>query len=86
MSPETVPLEIATHVVRAAFAVVLGIPEDELHDRDDFFALGGHSLGALALVARIEEETSVELSLALFVEQPTIGAIAHSVATANPAG
>jgi acyl carrier protein len=75
----TKSLESATDVARAAFAAVLGLPVEDLADDDDFFALGGHSLAALAVVVRIEEETGVELSLGSFVEQATIAAVAAAV-------
>nr|WP_234320317.1 non-ribosomal peptide synthetase [Streptomyces sp. SBT349] len=41
-----------------------------------FFALGGHSLGAVRLLHRMAEEHGVELSMARFFRAPTIRAVA----------
>ncbi|WP_353940575.1 condensation domain-containing protein [Streptomyces sp. HUAS MG91] len=38
---------------------------------DDFFALGGHSLQVLELVARVEKNTGAELDLEAWLEEPT---------------
>lgn len=47
---------------------------------DDFFALGGHSLLATRAVAKIRERFGVSLSLADFLREPTIRAVAPCVA------
>ncbi|WPZ32673.1 amino acid adenylation domain-containing protein [Thalassobaculum sp. OXR-137] len=43
---------------------------------DGFFDLGGHSLKAVQVVARIRREFGVEVSLAAFLRRPTIAALA----------
>ncbi|VVN03344.1 Linear gramicidin synthase subunit B [Pseudomonas fluorescens] len=50
-------------------------------DSDDhFFLLGGNSIAATQMVARLREELSLELNLRLLFEAPTLGAFAVAVA------
>ncbi|HEY6558875.1 MAG TPA: amino acid adenylation domain-containing protein, partial [Polyangiaceae bacterium] len=46
---------------------------------DNFFDSGGHSLLAVRLFARIENELGAALSLSAFVQSPTIGALARQI-------
>jgi amino acid adenylation domain-containing protein len=46
---------------------------------DDFFELGGQSLIAAAVAARVERELAVDLPLALFFQAPTIAEISDHV-------
>ncbi len=46
---------------------------------DDFFALGGHSLVALQVAARLRETTGVEPPIALVFEHPRLEAFARAV-------
>lgn len=46
----------------------------------NFFQLGGHSLLAVRLLHAVNEEFAVKLNLAEFLQQPTVRAMAHSVA------
>ena len=60
---------------------LLGV--EEIATEDDFFALGGHSLAAVRLFARIRKHYAVDLPLATLFQAPTLGALAAVVAHAG---
>ena len=61
---------------------LLGVP-DPAPD-DNFFALGGHSLTATFLVARIQTEFDVQIRLRQLLRHPTITAQLELIAAAPP--
>ncbi len=64
---------------------VLGIPpEVALGVHDDFFALGGHSLTATRLIARIRGALATDVSLSTVITAPTIAGLARAL-SARPA-
>lgn len=71
------PVETA---IAQAWRELLGV--DTVSRDDDFFALGGHSLAAVRLFAKIRRHFSVDLPLATLFQAPTLGALAELVAQA----
>jgi thioesterase domain-containing protein/acyl carrier protein len=69
--------------VCAIFEEVLGV--DAVAPTDNFFDLGGSSLSTLSVVIRLEQVFQRSLSSALLLENPTPGALALVLKSANPA-
>lgn len=73
--------------VLAVWQEVLGT--GDIGAGDDFFQLGGHSLAAAQVVARLQDRFGVDLPVTLVFEQPTIseqaGTVAETVARADRA-
>ncbi|NEE04952.1 peptide synthetase, partial [Streptomyces sp. SID7499] len=72
-----------TDDVARLFAEVLSV--EAIAPDDDFFALGGTSLTATALVSRIRVELALEASVATVFEAPTPAELANALAPAAPA-
>ena len=60
----------------AIWSEVLGIKKNTISIDDDFFRLGGHSLKAAILTAKIHKELNVKLPIAEIFRTPTIREIA----------
>jgi amino acid adenylation domain-containing protein len=59
---------------------------DEVGTDDDFFRLGGDSIAAIHLIARIRGTFAVEIPFGDFVRNPTVAATAQSLEEATPGG
>lgn len=68
--------------IAAAWRELLGV--ELINQDDDFFALGGHSLAAVRLFARIRKVFGVDLPLATLFETPTLGALVERVRAECP--
>lgn len=58
---------------------------EQIGIHDDFFDFGGHSLMAMRAVSQIEERFGVNLSLAEFLEAPTIAGLAEKLSNEGQA-
>jgi len=63
--------------LRELWAEVLGVRELDIGVTDDFFALGGHSLSATQVAARIRSVFEIELPLRRLFDHPTIAETAE---------
>ncbi|PRY36803.1 acyl carrier protein [Umezawaea tangerina] len=58
---------------------VLETPRESFADGDDFFAVGGTSMRAMALVQRISDEFGAGFGLGELLADPSFGAVARAV-------
>lgn len=75
-------MELRTHLSMIWSQVLKLDPQHTLVDADDFFALGGWSLLALAVANRVGQELNVDISPTSLIEHQTLGAFAEHVARA----
>jgi acyl carrier protein len=54
--------------------------ETDVEEDDNFFEIGGNSLQALTLAARLEEDTGVKISLLAVIRNPTPRRLADLIA------
>ncbi len=74
-------------VVASVWEAVLAVPRVGVHD--DFFALGGHSLAAAQIAARLEDALGITVEVGAVFESPTVAELARVVRQAGmaaPAG
>jgi amino acid adenylation domain-containing protein len=62
-----------------AWQTLLDLPRVGIHD--DFFALGGHSLKAVRLIAQLRRDLAAELELVDLFRQPTVAGLAELLRT-----
>ncbi|WP_433206346.1 amino acid adenylation domain-containing protein [Dactylosporangium sp. CS-047395] len=85
MSGDSLPRTPAEEILCGLFAEVLGLPE--VGTGDDFFALGGHSLTATALAARVRAVFGTALPVRAVFDSPTVAALAaRDLGSGNFAG
>ncbi|HEX2081070.1 MAG TPA: amino acid adenylation domain-containing protein [Longimicrobium sp.] len=72
------PRTALEEAIAAAWREVLDVPRVGVHD--DFFALGGNSLAALRLLARVRQAVGAELPVAALLQGPTVEQLARAVA------
>lgn len=75
------PRNDAEQTLAVIWQEVLGIRQVGVHD--SFFDLGGESLLATQLIARINHAFSVDLSLRRVIETPTVAGLARALACAD---
>jgi phthiocerol/phenolphthiocerol synthesis type-I polyketide synthase E len=68
-------------VIADVWREVLGIGHVGIHD--NFFGLGGHSLMALQVIARLRRAFQVEVSVRVFFEAPTVAGLAEAIEQAK---
>ncbi|MBL1075546.1 non-ribosomal peptide synthase/polyketide synthase [Nocardia sp. 2] len=76
------PVNVVQRVVAAAYAEVLGVERAGLDD--DFFALGGSSLDATRVTARIGAELGIRVPVRVLFEVSTVAGLAAALLDANP--
>jgi amino acid adenylation domain-containing protein len=74
--PPEGPLE---RMVAGIWEEMLGLSTGQVGAEENFYALGGDSLIAIRLVARLRQETGAELPLRRFFALPTVAAVARVV-------
>jgi acyl transferase domain-containing protein/thioesterase domain-containing protein len=77
----TAQLNPVESVIADVWRELLGV--DEVGREDDFFALGGHSLAAVRLFARIRKQWNVDLPLATLFQGSTLAGLSALVAQAG---
>ena len=70
--PPEAPRAEKENLLKGIWEEALRLDEGEVEAGDDFFDLGGHSLAAAGLSARVEEGFGVHVSMPLFMEDPTV--------------
>jgi acyl carrier protein len=81
------PRSVLEERLACVWAEVLGF--EQIGVEDDFFRLGGHSISAIRIVARLRDSLGAEISVADLLTNPTVvqfSAFIASQATVPPTG
>lgn len=70
-SDEHVGMDVWQSMVASAWKRVLKI--DNLVPEDNFFAIGGHSLGLVQVIDEVERRMGAKIAIAEFIKNPTFG-------------
>ncbi len=79
--PERAPHRGVADTIRGIWQDLLGLDQVELED--NFFKLGGDSLLATQLIAKLRQATGVAIRLRMVFETPTLAALAAVIAAAR---
>lgn len=82
-APAAVRTEPLSELETQLAAVWAELLEHEVGPDENFFDVGGHSLLAIRLIARIRNELGVKLTLKALIDAPTIGEFAARVESAR---
>ncbi|AOS61842.1 phosphopantetheine-binding protein [Actinoalloteichus hymeniacidonis] len=77
---ETRSAEVAT-VVASVWCELFGVPRVDADA--DFFALGGHSMLAVRMAARLRSELGLRVPVRTILENPTAGGLSRVLAEAT---
>ncbi|UJW29241.1 amino acid adenylation domain-containing protein [Saccharothrix sp. AJ9571] len=70
------PLIAVTEQLRGIWSEVLGVPENRIGERDDFFRLGGQSISCILLIARVRQRLGLSLGVEDVFALRTLDALA----------
>ena len=76
-SPYVAPRDIVEQTIADIWQELLGIDQVGIHD--NFLNLGGHSLMALQVLARLRRAFQVEFSVRVLFETPTVAGLAEAI-------
>ncbi|MGV0641038.1 amino acid adenylation domain-containing protein, partial [Mycobacterium kansasii] len=76
------PRDHHEHTLATLFGEILGLTRIGIDD--NFFHLGGHSLSATRLAARIRAELGIDISIRTIFTTPTVAGLTTTIKTPNP--
>jgi acyl carrier protein len=73
------PRTIVEERIAAIFAELLDAEIGQIGVEHSFFTLGGHSILAVRLISRLQEEFELDLRIRLIFERPTVAGLAQAI-------
>jgi amino acid adenylation domain-containing protein len=73
------PASPTERTLAAIWAHVVDVPAERIGRQTDFFDIGGHSLSAMRVLARIKDLLQVELALSEIFDEPRLSSIAAAI-------